>query len=182
MYADARNRTHVSSAVREEFEVKVWVHHRSVLSPLLFIIVLEALSCKFCVGCPWEMLYADDLVILAETFEGLMTKMAVWKNCQESKGWNVNMGKPKVDISIHCKPLENNFVQYAAKVSGRTQSSVVEFRFGFTKKCSDIPGRLVEDPDFGCRRCLGNAQAIDGRPCADVQLADGKLDVLDNFV
>ena len=33
------------------------------LSPLLFIMVLEALSYKFHVGCPWEMLYADDLVI-----------------------------------------------------------------------------------------------------------------------
>ena len=27
-----------------------------------------------------------------------------------------------------------------------------------------------------------NAQAIDGRPCVGVQLADGKLDVVDNFV
>ena len=26
------------------------------------------------------MLYADDLVVLAETFEGLTVKMAVWKN------------------------------------------------------------------------------------------------------
>ena len=43
-------------------------------------------------------------------------------------------------------------------------------------------GRLAEDPDFRCRRCLVNAQAIDGRPCVEVQLADGKFDVLDNFV
>ena len=54
--------------------------------PLLFIIVLEALSCKFHVGRPWEMLYTDDLVILAETFEGLNTKIAVWKNGLEPKG------------------------------------------------------------------------------------------------
>ena len=26
------------------------------------------------------MLYADDLIILAEMFEGLITKMAVWEN------------------------------------------------------------------------------------------------------
>ena len=60
-----------------ELEVKVGVHQGSVLSPLLFNIVLEALSREFHVGCPWEMLYADDLVILAETFECLMTKMVV---------------------------------------------------------------------------------------------------------
>ena len=44
------------------------------------------------------MLYADDLVILAEKFEGLMRKMAVWKNCLESKRLKVNMGKNKVII------------------------------------------------------------------------------------
>ena len=42
------------------FEVKVGVHQRSVLSPLLFIIVLEALSSEFRVGLPWELFYADE--------------------------------------------------------------------------------------------------------------------------
>ena len=36
----------------EEFEVKVGVHQGSVLSPLLFIIVLEALSREFRSGVP----------------------------------------------------------------------------------------------------------------------------------
>ena len=46
------------------------------------------------------MLYADDLVILAETFEGLMTKMEVWKNGLESNGLKLNMGKTKVMILV----------------------------------------------------------------------------------
>ena len=29
---------------------------------------------------------------------------------------------------------------------------------------------------------LDNARAIDGRPCVEIQLANGKLDVVDNFV
>ena len=37
----------------EEFEVMVHAHQGSVLSPLLFIIVLEALSLVFCAGVPW---------------------------------------------------------------------------------------------------------------------------------
>ena len=48
------------------------MHQGSVLSPLLFIIVVKAFSHEFRVGCPWEIPYADDLVILAETCEGLM--------------------------------------------------------------------------------------------------------------
>ena len=39
--------------------VRVGVHQGSVLSPLLFIIVLEALSREFRCGVPWEDLYAD---------------------------------------------------------------------------------------------------------------------------
>ena len=54
--------------------------------------------------------------------------------------------------------------------------------FWVHKTCFDIPSRLVEDPNFRCRRCLGNEQAIDGKPSVEVQLADGKLDVVDNFV
>ena len=50
------------------------------------------------------------------------------------------------------------------------------------KKCSDIPGRLVEDPDIRCDRCLGNARPINGRPCVEVHRADGKIDVVTNFV
>ena len=61
-----------------------------------WVTVLKALSREFRVGCPWEMLRADDLVILAETFE---RKMAVWKNGLESKGLHINMGKTEVMIS-----------------------------------------------------------------------------------
>ena len=47
--------------------MKVGVHQGSVLSPLLFTIVLEALSREFRAGVPWEDLYADDLVIIADS-------------------------------------------------------------------------------------------------------------------
>ena len=74
--------------------VKVGVHQGSVLSPLLFVIGLKALSCEFRTGTPWELLYADDLVISAETEGGLKMKLNKWKTEMEAKGLRVNMGKP----------------------------------------------------------------------------------------
>ena len=63
------SRVRVGEGYSKEFEVKVGVHQGSVLSPLLFIIVLEALSREFRFWVPWEDLYADDLVIIAESLE-----------------------------------------------------------------------------------------------------------------
>ena len=65
MYKDVLSRVRVDDGNSEEFGVRVGVHQDSVLSPLLFIIVLEALSGEFRTGCPWELLYADELMISA---------------------------------------------------------------------------------------------------------------------
>ena len=37
------------------------------MSPLLFITVMEVVSREIRRGLPWELLYADDLVMLAES-------------------------------------------------------------------------------------------------------------------
>ena len=47
--------------------VKVGVHQSLVLSPLLFIIVLTVLSQELCVGSSWQLFYAHDLCLIAET-------------------------------------------------------------------------------------------------------------------
>jgi len=47
------------------FEVEVGMHEGSALSPLLFVIAMEAISREFRVALPWELLYADDLVLIA---------------------------------------------------------------------------------------------------------------------
>ena len=86
MYANARSRVRVGEGYSEEFEVKVGVHQGSVLSPLLFIIVLEALSREFRSGVPWEDLYADDFVIIAESLEECVRRLLTWKEAMEKKG------------------------------------------------------------------------------------------------
>ena len=96
MYKDVRSRVRVGDGYSEEFGVRVGVHQGSVLSPLLFIIVLEALSREFRTGCPWELLYADDLMISAGSKEELLVKVKTWKTEMEKKGLRVNIGKTKI--------------------------------------------------------------------------------------
>ena len=47
-----------------------------------------------------ELLYADDLVLVAETEELLMEKLRKWKKGMESKGLRVNIGKTKVMTTL----------------------------------------------------------------------------------
>ena len=79
------------------FVVKVGVHQGSALSPCL--IVMEALSREFRVALPWELLYADDLFVIAETEEDLIKRLNEWKDFVENRGLRVNMNKTKVMIS-----------------------------------------------------------------------------------
>ena len=95
MYTKARSRVRVGSEYSEEFEVGVGVHQGSVLSPLLFIIVLDALSRDFRVGVPLELFFADDLVITATFLEECVERVKAWKEGLESKGLHVDMTKTK---------------------------------------------------------------------------------------
>ena len=90
MYANARSRVRVGEGYSEQFEVKVGVHQGSVLSPLLFIIVLEAISWEFRSGVPWEDLYTDGLVIIAESFE----------ECVRSKQLFSRLGIEELDLIL----------------------------------------------------------------------------------
>ena len=101
MYNSPRSRVRINGKFSDEFDVNVGVHQGSVLSPLLFIIVMEALSRSFRTGCPWELLYADDLVIIAESKEELLFKLAQWKQGIESKGLRVNTRETKIMQCSH---------------------------------------------------------------------------------
>ena len=73
----------------------------SVLNLLFVIIVLEVLSCEFRMGIPWELLYVDDLVIIADSFEKCVVKVNAWKEVLESKNLRVNMKKTMFTASGH---------------------------------------------------------------------------------
>ena len=99
MYSNARSRVRVNGQYSEEFDVKVGVHQGSVLRPLLFILVLKALFREFRTDVPWELLYADDLVIIADSPEERIARFKAWKAGMEQKGLRVNMKKTKFMVS-----------------------------------------------------------------------------------
>ena len=98
MYEDASTKVRMNGRESKAFNVRVGVHQGSVLSPLLFIIVLEALSRDFREGLPMELHYAVDLVLIVESKELLLEKVRNWKKGMEKKGLRVNTGKTKSHV------------------------------------------------------------------------------------
>ena len=71
MYCNANSKVCIENCFSDSSCVNVGVHHSSVLSRLPFIMAIDALSQEFRTECLWELLYAYDLVIIAESVEEL---------------------------------------------------------------------------------------------------------------
>ena len=95
-YDRAVTKVYVAGGYSDEFEVKVGVHQGAVLSPLLFVNVLDVVAEDMRRGLPWKLLYADDLVILAESEEELKEYLMAWEECLQGKGLKLNAGKIKL--------------------------------------------------------------------------------------
>jgi len=63
---------------------------------------MEMVSREVRAGLPLELLYADDLILIAESKENLHDKIVKWKSGLEAKGLKMNTGKMKVMFS--CTP------------------------------------------------------------------------------
>src|SRR6184192_1812943 len=61
---------------------------------------MQAIAENFKKGLPWELLYADDLVLMAESKAELEKRLLEWIMRLKEKGLRVNIGKTKV---MNCK-------------------------------------------------------------------------------
>ena len=87
-----------------------------MLSPLLFIIVMEAVTHHVREGLPWEMLYADDLVLVGkceeELKEELKEKSRKWNECLKDKGLKIYEDKTK----LMCESFGTGIIQVVGNV------------------------------------------------------------------
>ena len=78
-YESSRTKDRVGSGTSEEFEVRASVHQGSVLSPLIFAIVVNVVTEHARYGLLNELSYADGLVLMSESLENLREKFQKWR-------------------------------------------------------------------------------------------------------
>ena len=93
LYESSRTKVRVGSGTSEEFGLRVGVHQGSVLSPLIFAIVVDVVTEHAREGLLNEILYADDLVLMSESLEDLRERFQRWRSALENKGLKVNVEK-----------------------------------------------------------------------------------------
>ena len=79
--------------ITEPFPVKVGLHQESALSPFIFTIIMEEISKSVWETVPWCMIFADDIVLVAETREEVSNKLDEWREALEGKGLHISHTK-----------------------------------------------------------------------------------------
>ena len=87
--------TTVRSAARltKEFKVGVGLHQGSALSPFLFAIIIDRLTKDIRKDAPWDMLFADDIVLSRQNHMELGEDLEIGRNALERRGLKVSWSK-----------------------------------------------------------------------------------------
>ena len=97
MYENTTGRVVVVSGMSNEFHVNIGLRQGSALSPLLFILVMELISRKISTtDALRKIMYADDLVIVAEHRGEWQGVLEEWNDMCKKHGLNMNLDKTEV--------------------------------------------------------------------------------------
>ena len=93
MYKNAKTRVRSAVGTTEPFSVKVGLHQGSSLSPYLFNLLMDVLLVETSKEAPWTMLFADDIVLVAERREELQERLEECRRSLEEYGLRVSREK-----------------------------------------------------------------------------------------
>ena len=149
---------------------------------------MKALSRRFDDrGLLWELLYADDLVLLADSEDDLKRKLQRWKNGLEAKGLRVNVGKTKVmkcGVGLQKVVDSRKYPEVCGKSVDFNSIKCTLCMKWVHKRCSGISRKLrAKDAEaFKCKTCVKGARDSIKTEAGCVELDDGsKFELVDKF-
>ena len=166
----------VDGELSSSFSLKAGVHQKSVLTPILFIMVVDVLTEDVRDGSLMELLDTGGLVLCEESLNEVMEKYRRWKNEVERKCLRMNQDKTKgMQLLLGTKIVFRKKIHVVSLVSGLfvILFSVPNVRGGFIVIFLMCLGGLLSCRDvFVCRTCLGHNCSIEEKSefkrCEDV--------------
>ena len=95
MYDRATTTVRSAAGLTEEFKVGVGLHQGSALSPFFFAVIMDKLMEDIRRDAPWDMLFADDIVLSRQNCRKLEDDLEFWRYALERRGLKVSWSKTK---------------------------------------------------------------------------------------
>nr|XP_016432993.1 PREDICTED: uncharacterized protein LOC107759539 [Nicotiana tabacum] len=95
MYEGAKTRVRTVGGDSEHFSVVMGLHQGSALNPFLFALAIDTSTCHIQREVSWCMLFANDIVLIDETYCGVNERLEVCTQTLESKGLKLSTIKTR---------------------------------------------------------------------------------------
>jgi hypothetical protein len=141
MYEGAVTAIRSPAGETSEFPITVGLHQGSALSPYLFALVMDELTSQIQEDIPWCMLFADDIVLVDDTASGVNTKLEIWRDALESKGFRISRSKTEYMV---CK-FSDTRSAYEEKVMIQDQEIPKSDRFKYLGSIISQDGEITDD-------------------------------------
>ncbi|GJZ80896.1 retrovirus-related pol polyprotein LINE-1, partial [Tanacetum coccineum] len=142
MYEGAKTRVRTSVGDTEFFPVEVGLHQGSAISPYLFALILDEISRGIQEDIPWCMIFADDIVLIAELAEGLNSRLEKWKKALEDKGLRISRDKTEY---LRCDFGRYEVVHQEVEIRIRDQILQPKESFRYLGSVIHRSGRVDDD-------------------------------------
>ena len=120
-----------------------------------------------------ELLYADDLVLMAETIELLKERIVKWKNGMEGMGLRVNVGRTRVmRCCVRVGQAENSGkwpCGICKKDVAANSIQCTAWRAWIHKRCSGVTGKVTGVVGYTCKKW------VNGSPVDSVWLKEASI-------
>ena len=104
MYIGAMTIVRTVVGEANSFPITVGLHQgSSALSSYLFVLVMDELTRHMQDDVPWCMLFANDIVLVAETKVEVNAKLELWREALESKVLKISRNKTEYINAISVK-------------------------------------------------------------------------------
>ncbi len=130
-----------------------------------------------------ELLYADNLVLMAESEEEAEEKFSAWKREMERRGMRVNIEKTKVVMSVEEPRIRMESGRYPCGCCGRGVGENFVWCAGCERwchqRCSGVRDVRRVGVGFRCPTCVGGGRKE--MNVREVRMGESSVEVVDSF-